>query len=229
MPVFRLGKELIFPSPELAEDGLLAVGGDLSVPRLLLAYRHGIFPWYSQGEPILWWSPDPRMVLLPEELHVSRRLQRSLKQGRFRVTCDTCFAEVIRACARTPRKHERGTWITAEMQQAYIRLHEAGYAHSFETWDGDTLAGGLYGVSLGACFFGESMFSQAPDASKTALAIARKHFVDWGIRLIDCQLPNPHLRRLGAREIPRAQFLHMIEQHLQQPTRPGPWTLSPDS
>lgn len=227
MPVFRLGLELLFPSPELAEDGLLAVGGDLSVARLLLAYRHGIFPWYSPGEPILWWSPDPRMILLPEEMHLSRRLQRSLKHGRFRVSCDTCFADVIRACAKIPRKHERGTWITSEMQQAYIRLHEAGYAHSFETWEGDTLAGGLYGVSIGACFFGESMFSRVPDASKTAFAIARDHFIASGIKLIDCQLPNPHLRRLGAREVPRAQFLSILGEHVQQPTRLGPWSLVP--
>ena len=225
MPIFRLTKALVFPSPELAEDGLLAVGGDLSVERLLLAYRHGIFPWYSRGDPILWWSPDPRMVLLPERVHISRRLQRTIRQGRFRFTSDTAFAEVIAACANIPRRHERGTWITPEMRQAYIRLHEAGYAHSFEVWRDDVLVGGVYGVSLGACFFGESMFSRVSDASKAALAIARDQFLAWDIRLIDCQIATPHLHRMGGREMPRTTFPRLIEELTQHPTRTGPWRL----
>ena len=175
MPVFLLDKDLVFPPPDLADEGgLLAIGGDLSEKRLLLAYRMGIFPWYSEGDPLLWWSPDPRLILLPEEFHVSRRLARVIRQGVFRITMDEAFGSVIRACAETPR-HDQGsrgsparpgTWITGEMVEAYCRLHAAGYAHSVECWREDELAGGLYGVSLGNCFFGESMFSRASDASK---------------------------------------------------------------
>lgn len=204
---------------------MLAVGGDLSRDRLLLAYANGIFPWYSDGEPILWWSPDPRMVLLPDELHVSQRLRRVIRQGRFHVTADTAFAAVIAACAHTRRKHERGTWITPEMQDAYIDLHAAGYAHSFECWRDGVLVGGLYGVSLGACYFGESMFSRETDASKAALATAVDYMTRWGIGLIDCQVANNHLHSLGAREVPRATFLKMLHAALQHPTRPGPWCL----
>lgn len=225
MPVFRLTEELVFPPPHLAEDGLLAIGGDLRQERLLLAYRSGIFPWYSEGEPILWWSPDPRIILLPDEFHAARRLQRVIKQGVFRVTLDTAFEEVIRSCATAPRKGQPGTWITRAMQKAYCALHHAGYAHSIECWQNDELAGGLYGVSLGACFFGESMFSRIPNASKVALATAVAQFKRWGIGLIDCQVSNEHLSRLGAREIPRSRFLKLLEHALRAGTRRGLWRL----
>jgi leucyl/phenylalanyl-tRNA--protein transferase len=229
MPIFRITDDLVFPDPRLADDGLLAVGGDLSHERLLLAYRHGIFPWYSAGEPILWWSPDPRMILLPKELHVSQRLRRTIRQGVFRVTLDTAFPEVIHACARVPRKHEKGTWITAAMTHAYIGLHHEGYAHSVECWRGNSLVGGLYGLSLGACFFGESMFSRESNASKVAIATLAAQLEQWGIDLIDCQVANPHLFRLGGREIPRDAYLVLLRQALRTPTRRGAWTFAPAS
>jgi leucyl/phenylalanyl-tRNA--protein transferase len=229
MPIYRLTRKLEFPPPELAEDGLLAVGGDLSTERLLLAYRSGIFPWYSDGEPILWWSPDPRMLLFPGELHLSQRFRRTLRSGKFAVTLDTAFPEVIRACAAAPRPTEEGTWITSDMQEAYIRLHDAGYAHSLECWREGVLAGGLYGVSLGACFFGESMFSRQADASKTALAALCGYCLEHGIGFIDCQVHNPHLERLGAREISRRVFLRLLREGLRGETRKGPWTNSKES
>ncbi len=225
MPIFRLTEDLIFPPVHLAEDGLLAVGGDLSVPRLLLAYRSGIFPWYNARDPILWWSPDPRMVLTPGTLHVSRRLGRTLRRGVFRVTMDEAFAEVIHACKTAPRPGQDGTWITREMESAYIGLHDAGFAHSVEAWLGGELAGGLYGVSLGAAFFGESMFSRETDASKVALASAMAQLARWGIGLVDCQVANAHLSRLGAREVPRERFLHMLRQALRARTRRGKWSM----
>jgi leucyl/phenylalanyl-tRNA--protein transferase len=216
MPVFRLDRRPIFPPPEQAEEeGLLAVGGDLSVERLLAAYAHGIFPWYEPGGPILWWSPDPRLVLFPEELHVSRRLARTIRSGRFTTTRDTAFARVIQACAEVKRPDQPGTWITPEMQRAYIRLHEAGFAHSVETWRGRGLVGGVYGVRLGRTFFGESMFHTESDASKVALVA----LVDWlkaeGVGLIDCQVTTPHMLRMGAREIPRAEFLRRVAAGLE--------------
>lgn len=223
MPVYRLNKEIVFPPPQHAEDGLLAVGGDLSVERLLLAYRMGIFPWYSEGDPILWWSPDPRMVLIPEEVHVSRSLARTLRTGAFQLTLDTAFPEVIAACATVPRGDEDGTWITRKMKAAYIALHDAGYAHSIECWKDGTLAGGLYGVSLGGCFFGESMFSRQPNASKVALTWLARLCASWGFRMIDCQVENPHLVRMGAREIPRGTFLSMLVEGLRTETRRGCW------
>jgi leucyl/phenylalanyl-tRNA--protein transferase len=225
MPIYRLNEHPVFPPPHLAEDGLLAVGGDLSPERLLSAYRHGIFPWYSDDEPILWWSPDPRAVIFPAELHVSRSLDRTLRSGRYRVTADTAFDEVIAACAQIPRRHERGTWITDEMRAAYARLHALGHAHSVECWEGDLLVGGLYGVAVGACFCGESMFARRNDASKTALATLARHCPALGIALIDCQLPNPHLLRLGAREIPRAEYLKRLAEAQQRPAPPAPWHL----
>lgn len=225
MPLYVLTKALAFPPPALAlEDGLLACGGDLSVDRLLLAYRMGIFPWYSEGDPILWWSPDPRMVLFPKEFHLSRSLGRVLRSGRFTVTMDTAFEPVVTACAETRGAGRESTWITPEMVEAYIALHRAGYAHSVECWEGGALAGGLYGISLGACFFGESMFSAVSNASKVALAVLVSKLTDWDFRLLDCQLPNPHLRSLGAREIPRARFLALLEKALQRRTRAGSWT-----
>ncbi len=224
MPVYALEKDLVFPPPELArEDGLLAVGGDLSVDRLILAYGMGIFPWYSEGEPILWWSPDPRMVLFPDEFHASKSLRRTLKRGSFSITMDTAFLEVVEACAAARYRGRERTWITPEMLEAYGALHEAGYAHSVECRLDGQLAGGLYGVSLGACFFGESMFSAKPSASKVALASLVSHAQAWGFNVIDCQVASRHLETLGAREIPRADFLRLIEEGLQGSTRRGWW------
>jgi len=224
MPVFRLSDQIIFPEPELArEDGLLAVGGDLCIERLILAYRMGIFPWFSQGDPILWWSPDPRLVLYPDALHVSRSLMKTLKQGRFIVTLDQDFAQVIAACAGAPRDKQPGTWITTDMMHAYCRLHEAGFAHSVEVWNQGELAGGLYGVSLGKCFFGESMFARKNNASKVGL-VALVHFLQkWSFNLIDCQVTTQHLVRLGAREIPRKHFMAELKLALKSPTQKGNW------
>ncbi len=205
------------------EDGLLALGGDLCLERLLLAYRMGIFPWYSHGEPILWWSPDPRLVLYPDALHVSRSLTKILKQGRFVVTLDRDFPQVIAACAGTPRENQPGTWITKDMMDAYCRLHEAGFAHSVEVWNRNALAGGLYGVSLGKCFFGESMFARQDNASKVGLVTLVHLLQTWSFHLIDCQVTTRHLVRLGAREISRKQFLTELKQALKSPTRKGKW------
>lgn len=222
----RVTDRLAFPPPESATpDGLLAIGGDLSIERLLLAYRQGIFPWYSEGDPILWWCPDPRMVLVPDEFHISRSLQKTINRGTFSVTADRAFEAVIDACAEVQAPPRESTWITHEMRRAYIALHEAGYAHSLEAWREGELAGGLYGVSLGACFFGESMFTRETGASKVAM----HRLVQLGLQhkwpFIDCQIPNPHLESLGAREIPRRQFLRMLERALKQPTMKGPWSL----
>jgi leucyl/phenylalanyl-tRNA--protein transferase len=228
VPVFRLSDELIFPDPSLAEeDGLLAVGGDLSPERVLRAYAQGIFPWFNEGSPILWWSPDPRLVLFPEELHVSASLARTLRRGTFRVTADRAFGQVIRGCARSRRQGQSGTWITDEMIEAYEKLHCEGFAHSFEAWQGELLAGGLYGVSLGAAFFGESMFSERPDASKAAFARAVQHLSRSGFGLVDCQVRTDHLVRLGAREIPRLKFLDRLEELLEAPTLRGTWEMPP--
>jgi len=224
MPVFRLSDQIVFPEPELSrEDGLLALGGDLCLERLLLAYRMGIFPWYSHGEPILWWSPDPRLVLYPDALHVSRSLTKILKQGRFIVTLDRDFPQVIAACAGTPRENQPGTWITKDMMDAYCRLHEAGFAHSVEVWNRNALAGGLYGVSLGKCFFGESMFARQDNASKVGLVTLAHLLQTWSFHLIDCQVTTHHLVRLGAMEISRKQFLTELNLALKSPTRKGKW------
>ena len=224
MPVYRLTDEMTFPHPvHAAPDGLLAVGGDLSPQRLLLAYRLGIFPWYSAGLPILWWSPDPRLVLEPQELRVSRRLRRLLKQEIFQVTFDRAFASVIHACATVPRREQDGTWITPEMEQAYIRLHELGYAHSAESWRDGRLAGGLYGVSLGRCFFGESMFHYETDASKAAFVILARHLQNWGFQMIDAQVTTRHLLSLGAKEVPRKVFLKKLREAVAAPTLKGKW------
>ncbi len=226
MPVYRLSADLTFPPARLAvPEGLLAVGGDLSLPRLRAAYARGIFPWYSEGEPILWWSPDPRLVLYPDALNVSRRLERTLRGRRFRITLDRAFGRVIRACAKTPRAAQDGTWITADMIAAYIALHEAGYAHSVETWRDGRLTGGLYGVSLGRCFFGESMFHRVSDASTVALVTLVRQLAAWDFDLVDCQVTTDHLIRLGAREIPRRRFLAELAGSLKHPTRRGVWEL----
>jgi leucyl/phenylalanyl-tRNA--protein transferase len=229
MPVVRLGRELVFPHPDASEpDGLLAVGGDLSPERLLLAYSAGIFPWYGDGLPILWHSPDPRTVLRPASLHVSRSLRKTLRRGSYEVRLDTAFARVIEQCARVPRREDAGTWITDDMRDAYERLHQLGFAHSAEAWQAGRLVGGLYGVSLGAVFFGESMFALAPDASKVAFVRLVEALAGWDFALIDCQQHTPHLARFGAEAWPRRRFLAELARALEQPTRRGVWRL-PDA
>lgn len=224
MPVFALSGEIVFPPPECAEpDGLLAVGGDLSAKRLLLAYSMGIFPWYSEGQPILWWSPDPRLVLLPEELKVSRSLGRTLRKQVFTVTFDRAFRDVITSCARVHRRRQGGTWLTPEMVEAYCELFRMGFAHSVESWRGGSLAGGLYGVALGGAFFGESMFSLAPDASKVALAALAGTLKAEGFDIIDCQVSTRHLVSMGAREMPRGEFLAVLRRAVDRPWNPGRW------
>lgn len=216
MPVFRLGSKIIFPPPSLAEEnGLLAIGGDLSPQRLLLAYSQGIFPWYNAGEPILWWSPMPRCVLLPGDLHLSRSLRQLLRRGDYRVTIDQSFAAVIRACAASGGRQLQGTWITAEMVDAYEGLFALGYCHSLEVWKGEELVGGLYGVSLGRAFFGESMFHLRPDASKVALyALSQTLFFNSFV-LIDMQLPTPHLLSLGGRLLERGAFELLLKEAIE--------------
>ncbi len=219
-----------FPPVHRALDepnGLLAAGGELSVERLLDAYRHGIFPWYSDSQPVLWWSPDPRMVLVPSELDVSRSLRKRLRKDDYEVRTDTCFSEVLLACAE-PRDGEAGTWITDELAEAYIALHRAGYAHSVETWIEGVLAGGLYGVSIGRMFYGESMFTRASNASKIALAHLARQLERWQFPLIDCQMSTSHLASLGAREITRNDFLRTLSELVNYPTRSGTWRFDDD-
>ena len=213
MPIFRLTDRLAFPDPRLSTDeGLLAVGGDLSPARLLLAYSLGIFPWYGSGEPLLWWSPDPRCVILPGEVHVSRRLGRILRQERFAITCNAAFDRVISACAATREHQGAGTWLVPEMQEAFRRLHALGYAHSVEARQDGELAGGLYGVVLERFFFGESMFQRVPDASKVVLVKLCRYLAAHHFELLDCQVPNPHLFRMGAIQLSRAAFLDRLRQ-----------------
>jgi leucyl/phenylalanyl-tRNA--protein transferase len=229
MPVYRIPKQHDFPSPELAEpNGLLGVGGDLDPQRLLAAYRQGIFPWYSQGQPILWWSPDPRMVLRTSSLKVQRSLVKRVRQRPYEITLDRAFADVIARCATAPREGQAGTWITEAMQRAYVRLHELGHAHSVEAWLDGALVGGLYGIAVGRCFAGESMFAAAPDASKIAFVHLVRQLERWGFPLVDCQLHTPHLERFGASEVPRAQFLDELRALVVQPSRLGPWTFDED-
>lgn len=211
MPIFQLPVETIFPDPGYAEpDGLLAVGGDLSPERLIEAYRLGIFPWYSQNEPLLWWSPAPRLILMPEEFHVPRRLARTIKKQPFIISADTSFSQVIQQCAETRIRSGEGTWITEDMKKAYIRLHELGLAHSIECRQSGALVGGLYGVCLDRVFFGESMFSLVSDASKIALAALVDQCANRGIRMIDCQMTTRHLLKFGAREVSRQEFSRML-------------------
>ncbi len=224
--IFRLDRRIVFPRPELAEkSGLLAVGGDLRPERLLLAYATGIFPWYGEGSPILWHSPDPRMVLLAPEIQVGRSLTKTLRRGPYEVRLDTAFRAVIEGCAAVPRPDQDGTWITFDMMDAYTELHRRGVAHSAEAWRGGELAGGLYGVSLGGAFFGESMFARGPDASKVAFVTLVRQLARWGIDLVDCQVHTDHLARFGAAEWPRARFLATLQDALKKPTRIGPWRL----
>jgi leucyl/phenylalanyl-tRNA--protein transferase len=208
-------------------NGLLAAGADLSTARLLDAYARGIFPWFGEGDPPLWWSPDPRMVLWLSELHVSRSLRRTIRSQRYEVTLDRAFRDVMLGCAE-PRGDRDDTWITDEMVDAYVRLADDGYGHSVEVWSGPNLAGGLYGVALGRMFFGESMFSRGPDASKVALALLIKQLERWDFELIDCQMATAHLASLGAREIPRSEFLRHVERLAQLPGIASPWVLDPD-
>jgi leucyl/phenylalanyl-tRNA--protein transferase len=219
-----------FPAVALAlrePDGLLAVGGDLSMERLLTAYRRGIFPWYSGDQPILWWSPDPRSVLFPDKLHISRSLRKTLRKQQFKITMDTAFADVIYACSQ-PRAGEPGTWITDEMQQAYIRLHQAGHAHSVECWLKDELVGGLYGVAIGHVFFGESMFSFVTDASKVAFVFLVRQLQRWQFGLIDCQIQSAHLDQFGAELIPRSEFITLLDQFCLQGDQEGAWNMDVD-
>ena len=224
MPVFQLSDEPVFPPTDLAEDsGLLAVGGDLSESRLLLAYSSGIFPWYSGSNPILWWSPDPRLVLFPGETKISRSLRQLIKKNTFKIKMDTAFESVIRSCADVHRENEGETWITDEMIDAYIRLHNAGYAHSVESWFEGKLVGGLYGVALGSAFFGEAMFTIKSNASKVAFTTLVQQLIKWDFRLIDCQLRTKHLLSLGAREIPRSEFLKILKSCLTVTDKRGKW------
>jgi leucyl/phenylalanyl-tRNA--protein transferase len=222
--------DLRFPPVATASpEGLLAVGGDLRPERLLEAYRHGIFPWYSAGQPILWWSPDPRAVLFPHEIDISRSLRKTLRAQKFALRMDTAFRAVMQACA-APRGtgDDAGTWITPDMIEAYCRLYELGYAHSIESWQDGMLVGGLYGVALGGVFFGESMFSRVSDASKVAFVHLVRQLEKWGFSLIDCQQDTAHLARFGARPIPRSEFLQRLAVALRKPDRPGPWRFDAD-
>ena len=230
MPIFRLVDDLVFPPPDYADpSGLLAVGGDLSSERLLEAYRAGIFPWYSDDQPILWWSPDPRFVLDLDEFKLSRSLGKTLRRKVFQVTFDRVFDEVIAACASVPREGQSGTWITPEMQEAYVNLHGLGYAHSVETWFNGELVGGLYGMSLGKAFFGESMFHCKADASKVALATLVQKLKSWDFQFIDSQMTTDHMARLGAREVPRRIFLKRLKSALRHPTKRGKWRVDETS
>lgn len=224
MRIVKLSSQSVsFPSPAGAlrdPNGLLAIGGDLTPPRLLAAYQHGIFPWYSPGEAILWWSPDPRAVLFPAEYHVSRSLKRFLRDNPFRITLNHDFAAVIAACAHRPFE---GTWIGVDVQRAYLQLHHLGHAHSVEVWQGNELIGGMYGVAQGALFCGESMFSRTTNASKCALMAFCRHFAAYGGELVDCQVLNAHTATLGARDIPRRQFLQLLSNLQRRVLAPECW------
>jgi leucyl/phenylalanyl-tRNA---protein transferase len=223
MPIFALRKDIVFPPVELADkSGILAVGGDLTPERLIEAYGNGIFPWYSEGDPIIWWSPDPRFVLYPDEIKISKSMRQVLRRGLFTITFDRSFREVIDAC-RGPRRDDAGTWITDDMFEAYIELHRLGYAHSVEAWYEGSLAGGLYGVSLGTCFFGESMFTKMSNASKAALITLTVILGGHGFHLVDCQVYTEHLKSLGARHIPRNEFINSVKKGLLAETILGSW------
>ncbi len=222
--------ETLFPPVETAlrhPNGLIAVGGNLSPQRLINAYRQGIFPWYEEGQPILWWSPDPRALLYPERLRVTRSLRKRLRNGGFRVTLDQAFGEVISACA-APRDGAQGTWITADMQSAYERLHALGLAHSVEVWEDNRLVGGLYGVAQGRVFFGESMFSRRADASKIALVWLCRQLQHWGYAFLDCQVSSGHLASLGAEDVPRRRFIRELQHALEQPREAQHWSFDAD-
>jgi len=226
MPVYRLIAEPIFPDPQEAEpEGLLAMGGDLSEQRLLNAYAQGIFPWYGEGDPILWWSPPERALIIPGQEHIPARAMRAIRAAAFEIRIDTAFERVIDGCARIPRTDQPGTWITQAMRNAYVDLHHEGFAHSFETWQNGELVGGLYGLSLGAAFFGESMYSQKSYASRAAFAKLCAVAKAWEFHFIDGQLPNANLQQLGAEVISRADYLARLAAAMRQPTRRGTWSL----
>ncbi len=219
MTIFQLSDRLVFPPPQIADDdGLLAVGGDLSSERLLEAYSNGIFPWYIKSSPILWWSPDPRLVIFPEELKTSRSLKQVIKKGIFKITTDTAFEEVINNCARIRKNGIQGTWLTDEMIRAYIILHDLGYAHSVESWHDNELVGGLYGIAIGGVFFGESMFTKMSNASKAAFVEIVENLKRWGFIIIDCQVVTRHLISMGAKTIPRSEFLGILKWALKKNT-----------
>lgn len=230
MPVFLLNDDLVFPDPEAANpDGLLAIGGDLRPDRLLLAYESGLFPWFSPPDPVLWWSPDPRCVIYCHELKISKSMRNVLNQGRFSVTFDEAFLEVVDGCRSVGRRGQEGTWITQEVMKSYNYLHRLGVAHSVEVWHNGKLVGGLYGVSIGRMFFGESMFSHASNASKVAFIALINVLQPRGFTLIDCQIYNDHLGTLGARMIPRRDFLDTLAESLEHDTLRGHWaTLATD-
>lgn len=225
MPVYRLNEEPLFPPAQRADpSGMLAVGGDLSTVRLMAAYRHGIFPWYSEGEPILWWSPDPRCVLFPQEIRISHSMRPVLNSGRLSVTCDRDFRAVIAHCAKVRRGKGEGTWITPEMKEAYCRLHAEGHAHSVEVWNGSKLVGGLYGVNVGQVFSGESMFALETNASKVALVWLVKLLAGWHYAAVDCQVHSDHLESMGAREISRAEYLRILRGAQCRAGPAGSWS-----
>ncbi len=226
MPIYLLTDSIDFPAPQLArKDGLLALGGDLSQQRLLLAYRSGIFPWYCLGEPILWWSPDPRLLLYPSEIRVSKSLGKTIKKDVFRITFDTVFPCVIQQCAQSRLERGEPTWIVPEMINAFCKLYESGYAHSVEAWQNGELVGGLYGLSIGRCFSGESMFAKVNNASKVALVYLVEFLRRKGFHMLDCQVSTPHLIRFGARPVPRGNFLKQLENAIMTPDLTGKWHL----
>ncbi len=231
MPVYRLDDEsLAFPPPSEAEEGgLLAIGGDFRTERMIVAYSMGIFPWSEYGGKPLWYSPDPRLVLTPSALHVGRSLRKILRRGDYEVTLDQAFPEVLERCRSAPRPGQDGTWITSAYMDAYLHLHTLGLAHSAEAWRDGELVGGLYGMSLGGAFFGESMFARAPNASKVAFVTLVRQLEAWGITLIDCQVETEHLSRFGAEEWPRARFLDALASAIAAPTRAGRWQLTADA
>ncbi len=227
VPVYLLTEELLFPPPSGAtSEGLVAVGGDASPARLELAYREGIFPWPMRGMPLLWFSPDPRFLLLPGDVHLSRSLKRTIRRGRFEIRMDTRFEDVVAACAAQPRPGQSGTWITDELADGFVGLHRRGLAHSVEAYGDGELVGGLYGVSLGRAFFGESMFARESDASKVAFVTLLGHvFGPWGFHFVDCQVYTDHLATFGAADVRRREFLGALDRAAQFPTRRGPWTI----
>ncbi len=216
--------QIIFPDPSNAnQEGLLAYGGNLEPETLIQAYTQGIFPWYDDSSPVMWWSPDPRMILFPKEMKISNSLKHTLNSGKYKCSFDQSFKEVISQCARVSRAGQKGTWITSEMQKAYLKLHKMGLAHSVETWKNDQLIGGLYGISLGSAFFGESMFHHMPDASKVALYYLNEHIKKWDFDFIDAQTPTSHLKSMGAKEISRDKFLNLLGKSMKKPNRTGSW------
>lgn len=222
---FQLSNELVFPDPKLSEDdGLLAIGGDLSVERLILAYTYGIFPWFNPGEPVLWWSPKERPLFFPGKFKLSKSLKSSIRNKGYEVRFDTCFEDVLDACASTPRKEGNATWLSEEMKASYRQLHRLGYAHSVETFMNDELVGGLYGVSLGKAFFGESMFVRKPDASKIALFTLLENMKDWGFAFVDGQIPTEHMSSIGSEIIQQKDFLEHLDYALSFPDKIGKWT-----